>query len=83
MFPGTLLPPSPFLSGSVTLSAIPGLAPAGEPWAVFLPCGSAGRDWLLLAVGFRAKLGRTGWVGVGPEAAAAGVCCVRRVRFCT
>lgn len=49
-----------------------------------LPCGGAGRGWLLLGVGFRAKLGRTGWMGGGPEAAAAvGVCCVRSVRFWT
>lgn len=29
--PGTLLLPSPFLSGSITLSVRPDLAPAGEP----------------------------------------------------
>lgn len=31
MLPATLLLPSPFLSGSITLSVMPGLAPAGEP----------------------------------------------------
>lgn len=29
--PGTLPLPSPFLTGSITLSLMPGLAPAGEP----------------------------------------------------
>ena len=50
---------------------------------MFLPCDGVGRGWLPLGVGFRAKLLRTGWLGVGPEAAAAGVCCDRRVKFCT
>ena len=50
---------------------------------MFLPCDGVGRGWLPPGVGFRAKLVRTGWVGVGPEAAAAGVCCDRRVKFCT
>lgn len=50
---------------------------------MFLPWDGVGRGWLPPGVGFRAKLGRTGWVGVGPEAAAVGVCCVRRVKFCT
>lgn len=50
---------------------------------MFLPCDGVGRGWLPPGVGFKAKLGRTGWAGVGPEAAAVGGCCVRRVKFCT
>lgn len=43
VLPGTLQLPSPFLAGSTTLSVMPGLAPAGEPWAVFLPCDGTGK----------------------------------------
>lgn len=82
MFFGILLLLFFFLSGFIILLVMLGLVFAGEFWVVFLFCDGVGRGWLLFGVGFRVKLGRIGWVGVGFEVVVVGVCCVRRVKFC-